>query len=87
MKSDQWFAVKRDKNTKVIYIMTGGDRCMVKATAKGMFRDPIIVKLTWMMMKVLTGCAIPADKPATDFCRGEIMLPPNNNRFVIIKAL
>lgn len=87
MTSDQWYAVKRDKNTKVVYLMCGGDRRMVEATAKAMYRSPIIVKLTWMMMKVLTGCVIPGDTSMTSFCRGSIMLPRRDKNDCVIMVL
>ena len=87
MTSDTWFAVSRMKGSSVVYLMVGGDRRMVEATAKAMFRDPVIVKLTWMMMKVITGCEIPTDKPMTDFCRGEFMLPRHGKYDIVIKVL
>jgi len=87
MSSDQWFAVKRSKKSPVVYLMTGGDRCMVTATAKSMFSDPVIVKLTWGLMKQLIGCNIPGDKQTTDFCRGQIFLPSRGKYDLIIKAL
>ena len=87
MNSDQWFAVKRNKDTSVVYLMVGGDRCMVTATAKMMFHDPIIQKITWGIMRQLTGCHIPGDKLPTDFCRGEILLPRRGKYDLVIKAL
>ena len=87
MTSDQWYAVKRDQKNKTVYLLCGGDRRMVDAVAKGMFRDPVVVKLTWMMMKVLTGCAIPGDTYMTSFCRGPVMLPLRDNHQIIIKVI
>ena len=87
MPSDHWFAVKRKKDSTLIYLMTGGDRRMVEATAKAMFRDPVIVKLTWSLMKQIIGCNIPGDKLSTDYCRGEMMLPRLGKFDLVIKAL
>ena len=87
MPSDQWFAVTRQRGSSLVYIVTGGDRRMVEAVAKDMFRSPVIVKLTWAMMKAITGCHIPGDKLTTDFCRGQIKLPRRDTIDIVIKAL
>lgn len=87
MKSDQWFAVSRAKGSTVIYLVTGGDRCMVKAWASSVFRKPIIVKLTWGMLNQLTGCNTPGDKLPTDFARGQFMIPNLQKCDVVIMAL
>lgn len=87
MSSDQWYAVKRKKVSNVIYLMVGGDRSMVTATAKSMFDNPIIEKVTWGIMKQLMGCNIPGDKLITDPCRGQIFLPRRGQYDIVIKAL
>jgi len=87
MSSDQWYAVKRCSSSSVVYLMTGGDRCMVTATAKSMYTDPVIVKLTWGVMRQLIGCNIPGDKQPNDPCRGRMFLPRREKYDLVIMAL
>jgi len=87
MKSDMWFAVKRHKTSTVIYLVTGGDRRMVESAAKSMFRGPTVVRLTWGMLKVLTGCNIPGNVLSTDFARGQFMIPNLVKCDIVIMAL
>ncbi len=87
MSSDQWFAVKRNKKSRIVYLITGGDRRRVEEHCKSMFHSPIIVKLTWGMMHALNGCNTPGDKLPTDFCRGQIMIPRDDKIDIIYMAL
>ena len=87
MPSDMWFAVSRMKGSSLVYLMTGGDRRRVEAQAKSMFREPVIVKLTYAMMNQIIGVRTPSDKLPTDFCRGELMLPRSGKYDIVIKAL
>ena len=87
MTSDTWFAVSRQKGSTLLYLMVGGDRRLVEATAKAMFRDPVIVKLTYAMMNQIIGVRTPANKMPTDFCRGELMMPRSGKYDIVIKVL
>jgi len=87
MASDAWFAVKRSKESSVVYLMTGGDRRMVEATANSMFRAPLIQKITWNILKQLTGCHIPGDRAGTDYARGQFLIPCLVKHDIVIVAL
>ncbi len=87
MNSPQWFAVKRYRESSVVYLMVGGDRRAVEAHANELFNAPVIQKLTWSTMSRLTGCRIPGNKAPTEFCRGEIWLFGLGKFDIVIKAI
>ncbi len=87
MKHDQWFVAKRNPNSTLVYFIAGPDLETVTAFAKTKYINPIVVPLTWWIMRELTGCDIPGDKETTDFVKGSIFLPRRAGYEIVIKAL
>ncbi len=87
MKSDQWFIVKRKPSSTLLHFVSGGDLEAVTEYARAIYRNPVVEKLTWWIMRELTGVIIPADKEPPDEYHGLLHLPPRAGYTIMIKAL
>ena len=87
MNGNQWFAIKRNPSSTVVHLVTGGDIQEVRIYAQSMYSNPVVEKLTWWIMRELTGANIPGDKETTDLYQGVLVLPRRGDYEIMITAL
>ena len=87
MKSDQWFIVKRKPSSTLLHFVSGGDLDEVTSYANTVYDNPVVEKLTWWIMRELTGVIIPQGREPTEDYNGLLHLPPIHGYTIMIKAL
>ena len=87
MKDNYWYAVKQYRESKVVHLVNADSFSEVTSYAKTLFHKPVIVELTYWMLRELIGCIIPDGKEPIDLCRDVLIFPRRCGYHIQIKAL